>query len=72
MSEDGVKAAVAAWLKSDGWTVGVRWGNARGIDVEAKRGAERWVIEAKGCGSLQATRVAYFLAMLGETLQQAR
>lgn len=70
MSEDEVKAAVAAWLSSDGWRVDVRWGNARGIDIEARRGAERWVIEAKGCGSLQPMRVNYFLAMLGETLQR--
>jgi len=70
MSEDMVKAGVAAWLKSDGWTVDVRWGNARGIDIEAVRGKERWVIEAKGCGSRQQMRVNYFIAMLGETLQR--
>jgi hypothetical protein len=70
MSEDMVKSGVAAWLERDGWTVDVRWGHERGIDVEAARGNERWVIEAKGCGSRQPMRVNYFIAMLGETLQR--
>jgi len=70
MSEDEVKRAVADWLEAAGWSVVVRWGRERGIDIEARRGGERWVIEAKGCGSLGAMRVNYFLSMLGETLQR--
>ena len=70
MTEDMVKAAVAEWLEGQGWTVQVRWGYERGIDIEASRDNERWVIEAKGCGSRQPMRVNYFIAMLGETLQR--
>ena len=70
MSEDQVKAAIAAWLERDGWDVDVRWGRERGIDIEAHRGSERWIIEAKGCGSRQPMRVNYFIGMLGETLQR--
>ena len=70
MSEDQVKAAISVWLERDGWDVDVRWGRERGIDIEAHRGKERWVIEAKGCGSRQPMRVNYFIGMLGETLQR--
>lgn len=70
LSEDEVKRAVRNWLEQSGWTVEVRWGRERGIDVEAALDGKRWVIEAKGCGSRQAMRVNYFIAMLGETLQR--
>ena len=70
LCEDDVKRAVTAWLESSGWEVDVRWGRERGIDIEATREGERWVIEAKGCGSRDAMRVSYFIAMLGETLQR--
>ena len=50
--------------------VKVKWGIERGIDVEATRDGERWVIEAKGCGSSDQMRGNYFIAMLGETLQR--
>jgi hypothetical protein len=70
MTEDQVKAAVAEWLQGGGWTVTVRWGHERGIDIEAFRDGRRWIIEAKGCGSRQPMRVNYFIAMLGETLQR--
>ena len=70
LSEDEVKRLLVAWLEREGWSVEVAWGKARGIDVDALRGGERWIIEAKGCGSLQPMRVNYFLAILGETLQR--
>jgi hypothetical protein len=31
---------------------------------------QRWIIEAKGCGSLNPMRVNYFLSILGELLQR--
>lgn len=70
LSEDDVKRHIKAWLESDGWDVEVKWGRQPGIDILAQRGPERWVIEAKGSGSLPAMRVNYFLSMLGETLQR--
>lgn len=70
LSEDEVKAAIKTWLENDGWTVQVAWGRERGVDIIAQRGQERWLIEAKGCGSRQAMRVNYFIAMLGELLQR--
>lgn len=70
LSEDDVKRCVKEWLESDGWQVVVRWGRERGTDNEATRDGGCWVIEAKGCGSLNAMRVNYFLGMLGEILQR--
>jgi hypothetical protein len=61
---------VGAWLENQGWAVEIAWGQARGLDVKAERGAERWLIEAKGGGSRPEMRVNYFLAILGETLQR--
>ncbi len=70
LSEDDVKRHVAAWLEGQGWQVAVAWGRTRGLDIRAERDGERWLIEAKGGGSLPAMRVNYFLAILGETLQR--
>ena len=70
VSEDEVKRHIVTWLEQSGWQTKVAWGKARGIDIEATRRLERWVIEAKGQGSLQPMRVNYFIAMLGETLQR--
>jgi hypothetical protein len=58
------------WLENAGWKVSVVWGRGRGVDVEATKGPQRWVIEAKGCGSLDPMRVNYFLSILGELLQR--
>jgi hypothetical protein len=70
LSEDEVKRRVQQWLEQSGWKVTVIWGRGRGIDVEAKKGTQRWIIEAKGCGSLNPMRVNYFVSMLGELLQR--
>lgn len=70
LSEDEIKKALDDWLKAQGWKNEIVWGTTRGIDIEAKRGNERWVIEVKGPGSRQPMRVNYFLSILGETLQR--
>ena len=69
-SEDEIKEVLVTWLESDGWNTEVAWGRTRGIDIEAVRGPDRWVIEVKGPGSRQPMRVNYFLGILGETLQR--
>jgi len=70
LSEDEIKQVLVDWLRDDGWETTVAWGKTRGIDVEATRGTERWVIEVKGPGSRQPMRVNYFIGILGETLQR--
>ena len=70
VTEDAVKTAVAAWLKADGWIVDVRWGRNRGIDLDARRGTERLIIEAKGAAPAGPQQVNYFLNALGELIQR--
>jgi len=70
LSEDEVKRRLQVWLEASGWQVSVIWGRGRGIDINATKDGKRWVIEAKGCGSLNPMRVNYFLSILGELLQR--
>jgi hypothetical protein len=70
LSEDAIKGALERWLQDQGWKTRIAWGKERGIDIEARRGSERWIIEVKGPGSLSAMRVNYFLGIIGELLQR--
>jgi hypothetical protein len=70
LSEDNVKLHLKNWLESQGWRTTVVWRKERGIDIEAFRNNQRWIIEAKGSGSRDQMRVNYFLSILGETLQR--
>jgi hypothetical protein len=70
MSEDQVKTALKTILERDGWSVKVAWGRARGIDIVALRGAERWVIECKGTGSILPMQNNYFVGVIGELIQR--
>lgn len=70
ITEDQVKAAVQAWLESRGWSVVVRWGRERGIDIEARSADRRYVIEAKGEAPPGPQQVNYFLGALGELVQR--
>ena len=70
LSEDRLKSAIEQWLTSLGWQVTLASGHAHGIDIDALRNGKRWIIEAKGRGSLNPMRVNYFLAVLGELLQR--
>jgi hypothetical protein len=69
-SEDRIKAVVGSWLKRQGWQVNVAWGNGHGIDIDARRGKESWIIEAKGTGTTDQSRANSFLQILGEILQR--
>lgn len=70
LSEDEVKRAVSTWLEAGGWHVRVAWGREAGIDIEARKGNDRWIIEAKGSGTSPQMRNNYFLSVLGEILQR--
>jgi hypothetical protein len=68
-SEDHLKQALKDHLNSLGWTIrNIAWGKMRGIDIEAEREGQRWLIEVKGIGSRPQMRVNYFLGVLGELL----
>lgn len=70
LSEDHLKVILQKYLIDAGWEVKIAWGRTRGIDIDANREKERWIIEVKGSGSLQPMRVNYFIGILGEILQR--
>lgn len=70
LSEDTIKHAVERWLQANGWKTRIAWGKEPGIDIEARRGSERWIIETKGSGKYPPMRVNYFLGVIGELLQR--
>lgn len=70
LQEDSVKEFLRTYLEANAWRAVVVQGGAHGIDIDAMRGTERWIIEVKGCGSLNPMRVNYFPGALGELLQR--
>lgn len=70
VAEDEVKTAVKRHLEADGFTVTVAWGRERGIDIDARSGVDRWIIEAKGGAPRGPQQVNYFLGALGELVQR--
>ncbi len=70
LQEEDIKKILTDKLLNDGWKVETAWEHAPGVDIDARKGSERWLIEVKGPGSRQAMRVNYFLGILGETLQR--
>jgi hypothetical protein len=57
-------------LKPKGWSVEVTWRRKRGFDIVALRGAERWVTECKGTGSLAPMQNNYFVSVVGELMER--
>jgi hypothetical protein len=70
ISEDDAKRSLQAWLEAAGWSVTGAWGREHGVDIEAQRAGQRWIIEVKGEGTREPMRVNYFLGILGEVLQR--
>lgn len=70
LQEDEVKEHLRTFLETGGWRTTIAQGKVHGIDIEAFRERSRWIIEVKGCGSLNPMRVNYFLGALGELLQR--
>ena len=70
LSEDSLKEVLRRWLSSNGWDVRVAWRQTKGVDIQAEKGVERWLIEVKGRGSRPEMRVNYFLTILGEVLER--
>ncbi|WP_249281068.1 hypothetical protein [Paenibacillus sp. 7516] len=68
--EDNLKQILKDYLHEDGWETQIAWGRTPGIDINAVRGTERWIIEVKGLGSLSAMNVNCFLGVLAETVQR--
>ena len=70
LDEESIKRILTEKLTAEGWIVSTAWSHAPGVDIDARRGSDRWLIEVKGPGSRPQMRVNYFLSMLGEILQR--
>lgn len=70
LQEEDIKHVLNDYLRREGWTVSVAWGHTPGVDIDARKANEHWLIEVKGPGSRQPMRVNYFIGILGETLQR--
>jgi len=70
ITEDAVKSAIKQTLEAEGWYTVVQFGHDHGIDIEAVRGNERFVLEAKGEGFSSPARSVNFDGALGELLRR--
>jgi len=70
LDEECVKASVADFLRSRGYTVTVGKKRERGADMRATREGLGLIIEAKGEGSRNEMFNNYFIGILGELLQR--
>jgi hypothetical protein len=59
-----------AFLVSDGWVPDVSFGRSHVVDIEAKRGTDKWIIKVKGSSSLNPEIINSFVSVLGEILQR--
>jgi hypothetical protein len=70
ISEKKMKQVLENYLTSRDWEAKISWRINRGVDIEANRGANKWIIEVKGSGFYSPVRNDYFLTVLGEILQR--
>jgi hypothetical protein len=69
--EKKIKQVLENYLTSRGWGSEIVWSTSNhGIDIEARRGAERWIIQVKGSTSFPAVLINNFLLVLGEIVQR--
>ena len=69
-TEKKIKQVLEGYLNSQGWNAKIAWGSTHGIDIEANRGQDRWIIEVKGWENLEDTMANSFAMVLGKILQR--
>ncbi len=70
ISEKKIKLILEAHLTSLGWQTKIARGYTHGIDIEAKKGISRWIIEVKSIESTSPLPVNSFVSVLGEIIQR--
>jgi hypothetical protein len=70
ISEKKIKQVLGNYLTSQGWHAEISWGTRHGVDIQARRGNVRWIIEVKGSGAYNPMRLNFFHSVLGEILQR--
>lgn len=51
LHEEEIKTILTNYFTKEGWAVKTAWGHMPGVDIDARRGNKRWMIEVKGPGS---------------------
>jgi len=70
LPERRIRSILDSFLTSQGWICEVAGTTNHGIDIEAKRGTERWVIETKSSEDTTHDIINSFVSSLGEILQR--
>ena len=70
ISEKKMKQILESYLIARGWETEIDWSSTHGIDIQAKRDLEKWIIEVKGSQPSNPLYINYFLSVLGEILQR--
>jgi len=70
LNDRHIKQILEGFLTSQDWKVVINWGDNHRIDIEARRGLERWIIEVEDCESKNSVPVNAFLMVLGKVLQR--
>jgi len=70
ISEKEIKKILSCYLTFQGWQIENHEDNRNNIDISARLGSGRWIIQVKGTGSSQPLKVNNFLSVLGEILQR--
>jgi hypothetical protein len=65
-----IKQILEIFLISQGWHPEINWKPNHGIDIEAKRENQRWIIEVKSTSLLVQEPVNSFVSVLGKILQR--
>jgi hypothetical protein len=69
-SNKKIKQILEVYLASQGWSTEIAWGFTHGVDIEARQGLKRWVIEVKSLDTAHPLPVNSFVSALGEVLQR--
>jgi hypothetical protein len=70
ISEKRIKQVLDRYLTSRGWKTVIAWNEGHGIDIEAIRGMERWIIQVNSCNLMRSSILNAFLSVLGEVIQR--
>jgi hypothetical protein len=68
--ERKIKQILQDHLIYQGWKPEIVSGAGHGIDIDARRGKNRWIIQIKGTATSRPMLVNHFLSVLGEIAQR--
>jgi hypothetical protein len=70
LSERKLKQILESYLISEGWETQIAWGFTHGIDIEARHGLNRWIIEVSESAPVNFLPSSSFTSALGKVLQR--